>query len=701
MVKQQFDIVYAQLRLLFWLDEQNHLRLVYAGENKKALLPPEDAYEQYHFVEVEVNGENVDSHHGMKHCSTFFGVNAHFVSFEKEENAFGLLLKIVTEDATLRVTTFFQFYKTCKAIQVHNEVENIATEPLDLLFVSSFYLVGLGTHSSGNAYQKMAFWTPHNSWHCEAQWTKDSFIHLGLYNGNDVLSMKRIVLNNTGTWSTKEYLPMAIVEDRKRHELILSEIENNGSWHLEVGDERNTLYLSAGGPTFVDNLWRKRLAPQERFVGVSCSASFGSSFEEVIQEITKYRRLVRHPFPDDETLPLIYNDYMHALWDKQTEELIKPLVNGAGEMGCEEFCIDAGWFHEGSDWWKDIGDWEEEAKNFPHGGLKATLAYIHSKGMKAGLWIEIESVGENSSFYKKAKPEYFFTAEGKKVFQHSRHQLDFANPEVYLWAKKTIERLMSLYDLDYLKTDYNTDMGPGNELQAASLGDGLLKHNRAYLRFIDEIEEEFPTLTIENCASGGCRMDEETLKRFPIQSTSDQTNCHKYPYLSAAVLSACTPEQAAVWCYPVDTFVEAKDITEERVVLNVVNAMLGRIHLASDIAKLTPPEKALLKEGMDYYKKTRSFKRNALPIYPKGISHFFAPEVVGGLQDEKRIMLAVWNTSDKARTIRVSLKKYGIRSLRLAYPSSLKTDYSFDPRTGILEVRFPEAYTARLFDSGF
>jgi alpha-galactosidase len=372
MIKQQFDIVYGGLRLLFWLDENNHLRLVYAGENKKALLPSKEDYDVFHFVEAEVSGENLDSHHGMKHCNSNFGQNAHFVSFSKKENSQGLLLTIVNEDETLRIATFFQLYAHCKAFQVHNEVESIASHPLALDFLSSFHLFGLGSHSSGNAYQKMAFWTPHNSWHCEAQWIRDSFVHLGLYNGNDFLSMKRIILNNTGSWSTKEYLPMAIVEDTKRHEFMLSEIEANGSWHLEVGDERNTLYLSASGPTFVDNLWSKKLLPHEKFIGVSASVSFGASFEEVIQEITKYRREVRHPFMDDEKLPLIYNDYMHALWDKQTSSLIRPLVDGAAEMGCEEFCIDAGWFKEGSAWWKDVGDWLEEPKNFPDGGLNAT-----------------------------------------------------------------------------------------------------------------------------------------------------------------------------------------------------------------------------------------------------------------------------------------------------------------------------------------
>ena len=57
------------------------------------------------------------------------------------------------------------------------------------------------------------------------------------------------------------------------------------------------------------------------------------------------------------------------------------------------------------------------------------------------------------------------------------------------------------------KIDYNINAGIGTEYHSDSPGDGLLEHNRAYLRWLDGIFTDYPDLVIENCSSGGMRMD--------------------------------------------------------------------------------------------------------------------------------------------------------------------------------------------------
>ena len=212
--------------------------------------------------------------------------------------------------------------------------------------------------------------------------------------------------------------------------------------------------------------------------------------------------------------------------------------------------------------------------------------------------------------------------------------------------------------------------------------------------------DKYPHLTIENCGSGGCRMDYEMLKYCPIQSTSDQTNYRKYPYLACNVLSACTPEQAAVWSYPLNDYEKIMP-TDEVVAMNMCNAMLGRIHLASFINKLPPHQLDLIKEGIKCYKSLVSFKKSALPIYPRGTSRFFDKEVVGGLINKNRIILGVWNTSNKPRTISIDLSKYDVVNAKVSYPLSLNTNYQFDKETKVLTVSFIENYGGRIFDLEF
>ncbi|MCQ2796144.1 MAG: alpha-galactosidase [Bacilli bacterium] len=682
---------YLELRLDFKLSKNKDIYFIYAGLDKNKTIIKNNEQNFAKVVQAEyTNGIN-NTNRGLKLNETSYGNNHKYVTHSFKNNKLGKELIITTKNQILRIDTHFQFYKGTKSISTYNVVKNISHNDITLTFISSFYLLGIVPSNQKNNYLYRAT----NSWHTEAQWSKFNFLDLGIYNGNNHTSMNRFTINNTGGWSTKEHLPMLVVENDNNSTLV--QIENNGSWHLEVGDYANYVYLLASGPEFNDNQWKKIIAPKETFKSVQATLSYGGDFEEVIQEITKARRLMRRDAEDLKHLPVIFNDYMHALWDTQTRDLILPLVDLAAELGCEEFCMDAGWFAKGNQWWSILGQWEEYKENFPNGGLKAVCDYIRLKKMKVGLWIEIETVGINSPILKKMKDGYFFKVGGVNSVNNRRYQLNFANKDVYKYALKVIDNLMNKYQLDYLKIDYNVDCGVGNEYNSDSLGDGLLKHNRAYIKWLNEVMNKYPHLTIENCGSGGCRMDYEILKYCPIQSTSDQTNYRKYPYLSTNVFTACPPEQAAVWSYPLNDY-EKTIPTDEVVIMNMCNAMLGRIHLASFINKLPESQKALIKEGIKYYHSIISLKKRSLPVYPKGTAKFFDNEVVGGIMDEKKIILGVWNTSGNPNTVKVDLTKYHVSKIKIGYPTSRATKFTYNQKTKILEVTFKEAYGGRILE---
>ena len=111
-------------------------------------------------------------------------------------------------------------------------------------------------------------------------------------------------------------------------------------------------------------------------------------------------------------------------------------------------------------------------------------------------------------------------------------------------------------------------------------------------------------------------MDYKTLALHPIVSTSDQTDYKKYPYIAGNILSAVLPEQAAVWSYPVQSLgmdiFDGDDyqsvnrrIDKEQVIMNMINSFLGRMHLASHLELLDEEKKALVKEGVEFYKSIR------------------------------------------------------------------------------------------------
>jgi alpha-galactosidase len=124
----------------------------------------------------------------------------------------------------------------------------------------------------------------------------------------------------------------------------------------------------------------------------------------------------------------------------------------------------------------------------------------------------------------------------------------------------------------YFKFDYNLDITQGTDLPNPAIsnsstspfisshvshGSGLLEHNRAYLAWANCFFTRFPQLVIENCSSGGQRMDYAMLSVHPLQSTSDQEDAVFYAYISAS------------WAYPQPGWDDEKNAPV------IMNSLLG------------------------------------------------------------------------------------------------------------------------------
>lgn len=674
------------ITLEFEVDAENKIRLTYFGVNQNILLTPST------FVEADLTETNHSNNNYSKKCGSYFGANSKYLSHTISDNE----LVFVTSDEYLEIESHFVLYDDVAGLSTFNIVKNISKTPVNLEYISSFYLIGLGQKECRN-HEHMFVNYALNGWNSEAQWRRQSFLDVALFNTNHRVNLNRFELNNTGSWSTKQYLPMCGIENELTKQFLLSQIENNGSWHIEIGDLNTKYYFAISGPEWSDNSFSKKLMPGDTFKSCQASTVLGSDFETSIQEITKLRRHLVKESDDHKEMPVIFNDFMHGTWDLSTEELIKPMVDAAKKAGVDTFVMDAGWFAEKTGWPNYIGEWKEYSANFPSGGLKGMFDYIHSLGMKAGLWFEIENIGIFANNIKDFDNHCFFNVNGKPVTIRNRHAFNFANPKVYKWATDVICDAIDRYGLDYIKLDYNMDAGVGNEINSSSLGDGLLIHNRKIIEFLREIQSKYPHLTIENCASGGQRLDYEMLKVCPIQSSSDLEDYRKYPHIAANLATACVPETGAIWSYPVCNDNEKIEITNEVVIMNMVNSLLGRLHLASKLYKLNDEQFELVKEGVELHKQLAEFKKNSLPVFPLGPSKFFDEQVAGGLVSGDKMLLCVWNTKGSSNEVVIDLSKYGANKVSVIYPAEVATNYEFNEKTGLLLVKFEENYMGRAF----
>lgn len=660
-------------------------------QNKKTL---------FDFAEVQIAGENHSAHGGNKLFSSSESGKLKYISYSHTGNK----LEIVQSSKYVSIASHFQAFEDTKTIRVWNTITNISNKPITIEHVSSFLCYGLGQADSSSV-NDLSLYRFYNSWHVECQPIKHTFFDLGLFNGNDNRSMKKICGSNTGSWSTKEELPMAIVEDSAINKFFMFQIESNNSWYWEISDNSGLLYINLGGPNTTHNQWCKVLQPNCGFETVKTAIVSGGSINEVVGEMTKYRRNITTFCKPDKDLPVIFNEYMHLSWDNPNEVRTSKIVPTVAELGAKYYVIDCGW-HDECDYtelYKKVGKWEPSQVRFPK-GIKSTIALIKSYGMKAGLWIEPEIIGyECYAMQEFYGDDAFLKRNGHNIITSNRMFLDFRNQKVRKHMDEVIDRMVE-YGIGYIKFDYNQDSGAGTELNSSSLGDGLYEHALAYFDWVKEVMKRHPSIIIEGCASGGHRMDYKTLSIHPLVSTSDQTNYKRYPYIAANILSAVLPEQAAVWSYPVeslgmdvfdqDTYESVNQrISTEQVIMNMINSMLGRMHLASAVHLLNDQKRELILEGINYYDKIVLAKKSALPYFPLGFSRFGQEKVVSGFVSKKTIYLAVWNLGGDGK-FNIPINEYVVKGVKIAYPAKATEQVSFSEHNVCINLKENE-YIAR------
>lgn len=701
---KRWEITENNINLVWEITDENEIKLLHFSvlDFEEENLESDTGVQSFYPVEILVSGQDrVGERHGSKYIQTSPGYRMKYVDFKDYRNEKGRKLEIITNDdiTGIECVSHMQFYDGISVVRSWTEVINKGQEAQGLEYVSSFVLNGIDKEGMTDFDDKMELWIPHNGWQKELCWQKYSLRELGLSVTQPKImhrSSKAIEISNTGNWSAKEYIPMGYVHNREMNSSLFWQIEHNGSWYWEMSDQDGHVYLKLSGPTEHHNHWWKNLKPGETFVTVPVSVgSAAGGFDEAMDELTKYRRAIRRVNDDNEKLAVIFNDYMNCLFGDPTTEKEKPLIDKAAEAGCEYYCMDCGWYSEGY-WWDGVGEWLPCEKRFP-GGIREVMDYVRSKGMIPGVWLELEVMGIKCPKADRVPDDWYFMRHGKKVYDRSRYQLDFRNPAVIEHATEVIDRLVNEYGVGYIKMDYNIEPGIGTEINADSFGDGLLGHNRAYLEWLDGIFKKYPDLIIENCSSGGLRMDYAMLSRYSIQSTSDQEDYVRYATISANAPSAVTPEQAAIWSYPLT------EGDNEEVIYNMVNALLLRIHQSGHLVNLNPERMGYVQEALDYYKQIRQDIKHALPYWPLGISQYTDPWVSLGLKADGRDYIAVWRRDSQEDIISLPVKHLKGKDVKVkcGYPQKCEVGFHWNKEAGELSVKLPARVSARLFELSY
>ena len=618
-------------------------------------------------------------------------------------------LEITSHDSVSKLTvvaTLIVFGST-PVLRSYTIVRNDGTEDVVLTQVSSLVVGGL-TGGEGKWWQEYLASSATNTWFREAQWHDHDLPTLGLdslgvieLDQGHLSSHAAYSVGSRGSFSTGGMLPMGILKSVDRKEIWLWQIENNGSWRWEIGDWKDDIYVALGGPTSNDHEWKEAVSPGQSFSTVPAALVYvdDGGVDEALAALTQYRRHIRRPHKDNETLPIIFNDYMNCLMGDPTEAKVKALIQPALSAGAEYFVIDAGWFAEDTDWWDGVGAWEPSTSRFP-AGFKSLISHIRSTGMIPGCWVEPEVMGISSPAVTSLPPEAFFHESNTRIVEKRRHQLDFRHPAVIARMNHVIDTLVLDYGIAYFKFDHNISVTHGTDINTFSPGSAFLAHNRAYLAWVTSLLDRHPGLVIEACASGGQRLDYATLAVHPVQSTSDQQDAVRYAAVSAAIATAVTPEQSASWAYPQPSW------PDELIAFTVVNSLMGRVHLSGRIDLLSEEQLALVRQGMDVYKSMRMDVKNSVPFWPLGLPGWHDEWLAVGLKvlGRERRYVAVWRRGGGGRCewpitgVSGGGEGAGERKVETLYPvgAQFETEAAWSGEKGVVEVTLPEKVCARL-----
>lgn len=349
-----------------------------------------------------------------------------------------------------------------------------------------------------------------------------------------------------GRSSEGDYLPFFNIESPAGQGVFLS-IGWSGTWYADVCQTAaNSVSLASGMKTC-----ELYLHKGESIRTPSVSLMFWQSNNR-IDGHNKFRRLVlahktrkingriaeyplssgfnyRDPAPCTE-YSCLTADYAIAMVKRYIQFGLKPQV----------FWLDAGWntgasdYENGKSWANTVGNWTVDTLRFPE-GLRPVADEIHKVGAKFMVWFEPERVIRGTQWAVE-HPEWMLD-----IPEHNKDTyllFDLGNPKACEWLSRYIGDMLEENAIDYYRQDFNMHpdiyWAANDEPHRAGMKE--IRHIEGLYRFWDYLLKRFPNLLIDNCASGGKRLDWETIGRSAPLWRSDYYHyddpdgyqCHTY-----------------------------------------------------------------------------------------------------------------------------------------------------------------------------
>lgn len=366
------------------------------------------------------------------------------------------------------------------------------------------------------------------------------------------------------------------------------------------------------------------LQPNEQYEYPKLYAHRYQGLKQCYQEKQEYMQTFYETYQLHNDLLVVYNHWWAYEDLHINEEVILQNAKIGKEIGIEMLVLDAGWFgNNQSDehWFTMRGDWmSENRERFPH-GIAYVSKQIKAMNLKFGIWCEFEGLGEHAKILEKY-PTYQARRDGEPLGYAC-----FGNPEVQTWAIQFMSALFDNYQADYWKLDFNLDpkLGCNDETHGHESGNGLQAHEQGVYHVLYILRERYPHIVIENCSSGGQRINLAMAQYTDVHFMSDPDYSSHQLRLFIEISKWLLPRQILhfMWSNTVTTnatspFVnlDVNQCSTKELQYHMRISFLHHMGISRRLPEHNPEKLAIMKQELTLYKETlRSFVKDGI-YYP-------------------------------------------------------------------------------------
>ncbi len=477
---------------------------------------------------------------------------------------------------------------------VEVECQNMGKDAVHLELLNSFVLSGMSPFHEADGAHVLQLHRFRSWWSAEAKPSSVMLEQLHLirsWSGTGLFSER---FGQVGTMPVRKWFPFVALEDIPAGVTWGAQLAWPGSWQIEVTRKGDRVSLSGGLADREFGHWMKRLDPGESLISPAAYLSVvEGGLAEIGQALVRTREFTLPPTPSSEaSLPVVFNEWCSS-WGNPNHKNILDVARRLVGSGVKYIVIDDGWMKKDkSKPGLPAGDWLVDETRFP-GGFAETNRQLRELGFIPGLWFEFEVVGLASEVIK-THSDHLLRRDGRPLRSGGRYFWNLQDPQARLHLEERVIKLLKESGFGYLKVDYNDNIGIGCD-HPDSLGEGLRQQALGILGFFQRIHEEIPDLVIENCSSGGHRLEPAMMGLSAMSSFSDAHECLSIPIIARNLHHLIPPRQSQIWAV-----LHASD-AEARIVYSLTATFLGRMCLSGPVENLTSWQMDLLNHAVAVY----------------------------------------------------------------------------------------------------